>query len=76
MEKTSSILDNGWLILIAIATMGLAPFFPEPHIWGKIKWIVGGGVGMNISDYFDTAMHGLPWVLGIVFLVRKFIIKP
>lgn len=48
--------------LIASLTLGLAPFFPEPHIVGKIRWIAGGGAGMGAMDWFDTAMHGLPWL--------------
>jgi hypothetical protein len=46
-------------------TLGLAPFFPEPHIWGKLRWIAGGAVGMQPMDWFDTLMHGLPWILFI-----------
>jgi hypothetical protein len=32
---------NDWrLVGMACVTLGLAPFFPEPHIWGKLKWIL------------------------------------
>jgi hypothetical protein len=48
--------------LIASLTLGLAPFLPEPHIYGKLKWIFGGGVGMQPMDWFDAAFHGLPWL--------------
>lgn len=48
--------------LIASLTLGLAPFFPEPHIVGKLKWIAGGAVGMGPADWFDTVFHGAPWV--------------
>ena len=51
------------LILLGCATLGLAPFFPEPHIWGKLKWIAGGAVGMQPLDWFDTFFHGIPWLL-------------
>lgn len=51
--------------------MGLAPFMPEPHIWGKLKWIAGGAVGMQPMDYFDTVLHGTPWVLAIRLAVIK-----
>ena len=53
--------------LIASLTLGLAPFTPEPHIWGKLKWIAGGAEGMELIDWGDTLMHGIPWVLLIVF---------
>ena len=55
-------LKNWQFALIACATLGLAPFFPEPHIWGKIKWVLGGAVGMKLIDWFDLVQHGLPWV--------------
>ncbi|PRX13615.1 hypothetical protein LY02_01860 [Nonlabens ulvanivorans] len=67
---------NILLALIASLTLGLAPFSPEPHIWGKLKWIAGGGDGMGLMDYWDTFMHGAPWMALILFLflylVRSF----
>jgi len=57
------ILTDWKMVLIGCATLGLAPFFPEPHIWGKLKWIAGGAVGMQPMDWFDTLMHGFPWLL-------------
>ena len=38
-------------------------FFPEPHIWGKIKWVAGGATGMTFKDWFDILLHGVPFVL-------------
>lgn len=61
-------------ILLAL-TLGLAPFFPEPHIWGKIKWLWGGGIGMQSMDYFDVVLHGTPWVYLIIVLMRRVVIK-
>ena len=55
---------NNWkLLVIGCLTLGLAPFVPEPHIWGKLKWLAGGGVGMQTIDWSDTLFHGLPWIL-------------
>lgn len=55
---------NDWkLVVLLCLTLGLAPFFPEPHIWGKIKWIAGGAHGMQPLDWFDVVLHGFPWVL-------------
>lgn len=48
--------------LAASLTLGLAPFFPEPHIVGKLRWLAGGAVGMGLGDYLDVLMHGAPWV--------------
>jgi hypothetical protein len=51
-----------WAPLLASLTLGLAPFHPEPHLWGKLRWIAGGAVGMAPLDYADLALHGAPWV--------------
>jgi len=62
MKKLHKIIT--WpMIIVACLTLGLAPFTPEPHIWGKIKWVLGGGVGMGTVDILDMIMHGLPWML-------------
>jgi len=54
------------IILLSCLTLGLAPFVPEPHILGKIRWIAGGAHGMQFMDLFDTVFHGWPWVLLVV----------
>ncbi len=61
------------LALIASLTLGLAPFTPEPHLFGKIKWIMGGGEGMGLMDYWDLVMHGAPWLLFIFFAAKLLI---
>jgi hypothetical protein len=55
--------------IILCLTLGLAPFSPEPHIVGKIKWLMGGGEGMAAMDYFDLLLHSAPWLflLYVVF---------
>jgi hypothetical protein len=65
------ILNDWKLILIACLTLGLAPFVPEPHLWGKLRWVAGGAIGMKPLDWFDLAYHGFPFVL----LIRLFILK-
>lgn len=63
---------NDWsFLLIASLTLGLAPFYPEPHIVGKIRWIAGGANGMQWLDWFDFIWHGLPWA----FLIRRILIE-
>ena len=65
-------LLNDWkLIILLCLTLGLAPFFPEPHILGKTKWIVGGANGMQPMDWFDVVLHGFPFVLLIRLLILK-----
>ena len=58
-----------WLVISL--TLGLAPFSPEPHIWGKLKWIIGGANGMQLVDWFDTVMHGFPWVMLIKSIINS-----
>ncbi len=55
------------LALILSLTLGLAPFVPEPHLVGKIRWVLGGASGMQPMDYFDLLLHGGPWVY-LIFL--------
>lgn len=63
---------NDWRIIILLClTLGLAPFFPEPHLWGKIRWIMGGAKGMALMDWFDVLLHGFPYVL----LLRKIVLS-
>jgi hypothetical protein len=67
---------GGWqYYLLASLTLGLAPFSPEPHIVGKIRWIAGGAVGMQAIDWFDVFLHGTPWLLlslaGSLYLFTK-----
>ena len=65
------IKENTQLFLIASLLLGLAPFAPEPHIWGKLKWIAGGANGMKMMDWFDFLMHGTPWLLLVFSLLLK-----
>lgn len=69
----SSPLNNWKFWLVASLTLGLAPFFPEPHIWGKLRWIAGGAVGMKGIDWFDVLLHGTPWLLLARALVLKLV---
>ena len=55
---------------LASLSLGLAPFTPEPHLWGKLRWVAGGAVGMQPLDWGDLALHAAPWVWLLVALVR------
>lgn len=57
--------------IIACLTLGLAPFVPEPHIVGKLRWLAGGGVGMKTMDYLDLAWHSLPWIFLFFVVIKK-----
>ena len=58
-SKTKRQLLTWFLVSL---TLGLAPFVPEPHIVGKIRWVAGGANGMTGMDWFDLVFHGVPWV--------------
>ena len=69
------IINNWKIVLLLCLTLGLAPYFPEPHILGKVKWILGGAAGMKPMDWFDVVLHGFPFVLLIRLLVIKVLKK-
>ena len=47
--------------LVVALTLGLAPFWPEPHVWEKLKMLYGGELTRPI-DIFDLFLHGVPWL--------------
>lgn len=57
------------LIMISVM-LGLAPFFPEPHLWEKLKMLANGELVKPI-DIFDLLMHGTPAILLIIKLSRS-----
>jgi hypothetical protein len=54
--------------ILATLALGLAPF-GEPHLFGKIKWVLGGAKGMKGMDWFDFVLHGAPWVYLIIVII-------
>ena len=68
-------LNNLKILILLTLVLGFAPFFPEPHLWGKIKWIWGGADGMTAMDWFDFAFHSLPFFLLIRLIVMKYLIN-
>lgn len=61
-------------LVIAALLLGLAPFVPEPHVWEKLKMLANGTLSRPI-DIFDLFLHGIPWVLLIIKLVRVSTVK-
>lgn len=51
------------------ASLGMAPFFPEPHVWEKINMLMDGSLARPI-DILDLAFHGIPWVLLFFKIIR------
>ena len=66
-----SVLDQiPWaVVVVACLTLGLAPFVPEPHIWEKLRMLVAGELVKPV-DMFDLAMHGAPFGVLVVKLIR------
>lgn len=62
------------IAVLACLTLGLAPFFPEPHLWGKLKWVIGGAKDMMLMDYFDLLLHGIPW-LYLIYILLGFVVS-
>jgi hypothetical protein len=50
------------VVLIACASLGLAPFAPVPHVVEKLGMLFRGQLVRPI-DWFDLVMHGAPWAL-------------
>lgn len=63
---------NDWrIVLLLCLSLGLAPYFPEPHIWGKLRWVAGGARGMALIDWLDLLLHGFPWLLLLRLLILR-----
>ena len=75
MNKNSKKESPFAFAILLCLTLGLAPFYPEPHLWGKIKWVLGGANGMQAMDWFDLLMHGAPWLYLIFLLLKKFVLR-
>jgi len=63
------------LILIACLLLGLAPFFPEPHIWEKLKMLAAGNLTRPL-DIFDLLLHATPFVVLVLKLIRVWQLRP
>jgi hypothetical protein len=60
--------------VVGSLTLGLAPFVPEPHLFGKIRWVLGGAAGMEALDVGDLLLHGAaPAVLVVLLLARALV---
>lgn len=63
---------NDWkMVILACLLLGLAPFYPEPHLFGKLRWLAGGAKGMGMMDWFDLVWHGWPWVLLLRLVIKS-----
>ena len=76
--KFNNPLNQWGPIILMCLTLGLAPFFPEPPVWGKVKWVAGGAAGMKLMDWLDFLFLGFPWtlLLRLIIITAKAILKP
>ncbi len=56
-------------LVLVVALLGLAPFFPEPHVWEKLRMLAAGQLSRGI-DIFDLFLHGTPWLVLLAKLAR------
>lgn len=62
------------ILILASLTLGLAPFFPEPHVVEKLRMLAQGQLTRPV-DIGDLLMHGAPWVLLLAKLARMALAK-
>jgi len=67
-QPTKFNIIMGWLhcpawpmLIMAALLLGLAPFWPEPHLVEKAK-ILLGGQPLKPIDWFDILWHGWPFI--------------
>ncbi len=57
-------------LLVVGILLGLSPFYPEPHLWEKLKMLSEGTLTRPL-DILDFAMHGIPVLLLTAKLGRE-----
>lgn len=69
-------LDSMPLTILAMLalTLGLAPFFPEPHLVEKLRMLSQGQLAKPI-DIFDLLLHLTPWLLLVAKLIRLAVLR-
>ena len=56
-------------LVFLVLILGLAPFFPEPHLWEKLKMLKAGTLNRPI-DIFDLLWHSWPIALLLIKIYR------
>jgi len=64
----NTLLDYRFLLPIVLL-LGLAPFFPQPHIMEKLRMLMAGTLEKPV-DIFDLFWHSWPFVLLAYRIVR------
>ena len=50
------------ILILLCLTLGLAPFYPEPHLVEKLRMLFSGSLSRPL-DIFDLLLHGSPFLL-------------
>jgi len=61
-------------LAIAGTILLFAPFFPEPHLFEKLKMLLAGNL-VKAIDIFDLFWHVTPFALLLIKLYRKHVSK-
>jgi len=56
------------MTILFCLTLGLAPFFPIPHMCEKLKMFSSGTLVRPIY-WFDLTMYAVPWILLLIKIV-------
>lgn len=67
-------IPYGALAVFAVV-LGLAPFFPMPHLLEKLIMLKNGTLAKPI-DIFDLLLHATPIILLIAKLVKDYVLAP
>lgn len=65
-----NLLDYRFLIPLTLL-LGLAPFFPQPHIVEKLRMLLTGTLQKPL-DIFDLVWHAWPFLLLAYRIFRDF----
>ena len=57
-------------LIIGAILLGLAPFFPQPHLLEKLIMLKDGNLKKPI-DIFDLLMHSAPLILLAIKFIRE-----
>lgn len=71
-EKIIAIIKDWRTAAFACLALGLIPYYPEPDIIGKIKWITSGADGMDFQAWLFFLLRALPLVYLLYILNKRF----
>ncbi|WP_026340692.1 hypothetical protein [Thioalkalivibrio sp. ALJT] len=59
-----------WLFALLVASIGLAPWVPEPYVAEKLRGLLAGEFDWP-RDLFSLMVHAAPWLLMAFKLYRN-----